>query len=226
MILLFIFFVLISATVASIAYFATRRKELPPIQPQDSFESPKTYRSLFAPDEAELQAWQKERDEKVRAEKEAEFRQDLQTRAEEGDFNSLLEAKVFGDSRLYDEVFQILIRSDSDRLADFVTKNSLTANADLVELSAKKLSENPTLDNLLKSVHLSALTNSAEIFLQVLETMSELYKQKRLNEISGEKLIEIFESHYWLLASEARVSGAGYLLKEKMASVRREILGK
>lgn len=226
MILLFILFVIISATAASIAFFVTRRKELPPTPPQETFNPTPKYRSLFEPDEEELRQWQKEQDEKAKTEKAAELRQDLLKRAESQDFNSLLEAKVYGDSRLYDEVFQVLLRNDADKLADFVTKNSLTVNTGLVELSAKKLSESPTLDNLLKLVHLSALTNSAEIFLQVLETTSELWKEKRLNEISAEKLIEVLESHYWLLATEARVSGAGYLLKEKMASMHREISGK
>ena len=225
MILLFLFLVIISATAASIAFFVSRRKSLPPIQHQDSFNPPENYRSLFAPDEAELREWQKEQDEKELAERQAELRQNLLRRATESDFNSLLEAKVFGDSRLYDEVFQVLLQNDADKLADFVTKNGLTANAGLVELSAKKLSEHPNLDNLLKLVHLSALTNSAEIFLQVLETTSKLWKEQRLNEISAEKLIEVLDSHYWLLATDARVSGAGYLLKEKMTSVRREILG-
>ena len=226
MILLFIFFLLISATAASVAFFVTRRKELPPTQPQDSFNPPTTYRSLFEPDEEELRQWQKEKDEKVQAEKEAELRLDLLNRAEKLDFNSLLEAKIYGSARLYDEVFQILIQRDADKLINFVIKNGLMANADLVELSAKKLSENPNLDNLLKLVQLSTQTNSAENFLQAIETTIELWKEKRLNEISGEKIIEILESHYWSLASEARVSGAGYLLKEKMASVHREILGK
>lgn len=226
MILLFIFFLLISATAASVAFFVTRRKELPPTKPQETFNPPPTYRSLFEPDEEELRQWQKEQDEKAQAEKEAELRLDLLNRAEKSDFNSLLEAKVYGNARLYDEVFQILLRNDADKLTDFVIKNGLTANADLVELSAKKLSENPNLDSLLKLVRLSTQTNSAENFLQTIETTIELWKEKRLLEISGEKLIEIFESHYWLLASEARVSGAGYLIKERMTSVRREILGK
>ena len=222
MFLLFTIFLILVA-IGSVSFFIIRRKSLPPAQP-DSFELPNNYRSLFEPDEAELRVWQREQDEKAQAERQAELRQNLLRRAEEKDLNALLEAKIYGDSRLSDEVFQILLQKDADKLADFVTRNGLTANADLVELSAKKLSENPTLDNLLKSVHLSALTNSAEIFLQVLETTNELYKAKRLNEISGEKLIEIFDSHYWLLATDARVSGAGYLLKERMTSVRREIL--
>lgn len=226
MIILFLFLVIVSATAASIVFLVSRRKELPPTQPQDSFNPPPQYRSLFAPDEEELREWQKEQDEKELADRQAELRQNLLRRAEESDFNALLEAKVYGNARLYDEVFQILLQRDADGLANFVMRNGLPSNAGLVELSAKKLSENPNLDNLLKFVHLSALTNSAEIFLQTLETTKEIWNEKRLNEISDEKLIEILDSHYWLLASEARVSGAGYLLKEKMASVRQEILGK
>jgi hypothetical protein len=226
MILLFIFFLFISATAASVAFFVSRRKELPPTPPQETFNPPPTYRSLFEPDEEELRQWQKEQNEKAQAEKEAELRLDLLNRAEKSDLNSLLEAKVYGNARLYNEVFQILRQRDADKLINFVTQNGLTANADLVELSAKKLSGNPNLDNLLKHIHLSALTNSAEVFLNSIETARELREQKRLNEISDEKLIEVLESHYWLLAAEARVSGAGYLLKEKMASMRQEILGK
>lgn len=225
MLILFLFIIIISAAVASITFLVSRRKSLPPPQ-QNISDFPENYRSLFAPDEEELREWQKEQDEKLQAEKQAGFRQDLLSRAEKQDFNSLLEAKVFGDSRLYNEVFQILIQSDADKLADFVTRNGLRANTGLVELSAKKLSENPTLDNLLKLAHLSALTDSAEIFLQTIETTSNLWKEKRLDGISGEKLIEILESHYWSLAGEARVSGAGYLLKEKLASMHREISGK
>jgi len=223
MLFLFIFLVIISATAASISFFLSRRKSLPPYN-QDTFDSPNNYRSLFAPDEEELRLWQTEQDEKELTERQTELRQNLLRRAADLDYNALLEAQVFGNSELYDEIFQILLQNDADKLTDFVTRNGLTANAGLVELSTKKLSEKPTLDNLLKLAHLSALTNSAEIFLQVLETTSEQYKQKRLNEISGEKLIEILDSHYWLLATDARISGAGYLLKERLASVRREIL--
>jgi hypothetical protein len=224
MILLFTF-LLILAAIASVSYFATRRKSLPS-HPQDSIDSQTNFRSLFAPDEQELQAWQSEQDEKLEAEKREEFRQDLLTRAKSRDFNSLLEAKTLGSSRLYDEVFQVLQGIDSDKLTDFVTRNGLTADADLVELSLKKLSETPTVSNFTKFAHLSALSNSADIFLQAIETTQRLWNENRLNEISNDKIVEILESHYWLLANDARISGTGYLLKEKLASVCREIRGK
>lgn len=223
MILILIILFFVSAAVASITFLLNRRKALQPPPPQETFNPSPNYRSLFAPDEEELKVWQKEQDEKESATKQTELRENLLRRAENSDYNSLLEAKVFGDAHLYDEVFQILLQNDADKLIDFVTRNSLTANAGLVELSAKKLSENPTPDNLTKYVKLAVLTNSSEIFLQVLETTSALYKQKRLNEISGEKLIETLDSHYWSLASAVRVSDKGYLLKEKMADIRSEI---
>lgn len=226
MILLLIILFFVSATVASITFLLNRRKALQPPPPQETFNPPPTYRSLFAPDEEELKVWQREQEEKEFSNRQSELRENLLRRAENSDYNSLLEAKVFGNSPLYNEVFQILLRNDSDALIEFVTRNNLTADSDLVELSGANLSKNPTLDNLHKYVHLATLTNSAEIFLQVLETTNELYKQKRLNEISGEKLIEVLESHYWSLTGAVRVSGAGYLLKEKMANIRREILEK
>ncbi len=214
---------LIFVAIGSVSFFIIRRKSLPPAT-QDSFNPPPTYRSLFAPDEEELRLWQSEQDEKLQTERREELRQDLLSRAEIKDYNSLLEAKTFGDSRLYDEVFEVLLRIDSDKLTDFVTRNGLSVKTDLVELSQKKLLENPTVSNLTKFVHLSALCNSAEVYLQTIETTKILWNDKQLGDISAERLVEILNCHYWLLAGDARVSGAGYLLKEKLASVRREIL--
>ena len=222
--MLFLFTILlIFAAAASLSYFITRRKSLPQAT-QISFDSPISHRSLFAPDEEELRLWQKEQDEKLFAEKQAELRQDLLTRAELKDYNTLLEAKVFGDWRVYDELFELFTRNDSDKLADFVSRNALPVKAELVDLSLMKLKAQPSLETLIKFLHLSALTNSAEAYLSAIETAEILWHEKQLSDISAEGLVEILESHYWLLAGEARVSGAGYLLKEKLASVRREIL--
>jgi hypothetical protein len=221
MLLFFIFLVLISATAASIALYLGRRKSLPSTQPPESFNPPPTYRSLFAPDEDELRERQQEEDVKELA----ELRRNLLRRAAEADFNSLLEAKFYGNTGLYDEVLQVLLDADADRLADFVRRNSLTGNGELVELSAKKLKETPVLDNLLTFAYLSAVTGSGEVFLNAIETIGDLWREKRLREISGDQLTEILESHYWLLAGEARVSGTGYLLKEKLTSLRAEISG-
>jgi hypothetical protein len=220
MLLFFILLVLISATAASIALYASRRKSLPSTQPPETFNPP-TYRSLFAPDEEELRQSQQEEV----AKKLTELRQNLLRRAAEGDFNSLLEARLHGNTDLYDEVLQVLLDRDADRLADFVRRNSLTGNGELLEISAKKLKETPVPDNLLTFVYLAVVTGSADVFLNAIETTGDLWREKRLGKISGVQLAEILESHYWLLAGEARVSGTGYILKEKLANLRAEVSG-
>jgi len=214
---------LVLAAIASASFFFVRRKSLPHAT-QSSIDFQTNDRSLFAPDEEELLVWQKELDEKLQAERREELRQNLLVRAESKDYNALLEARAFADKEIYDRVLEILQRSDADKLNDFVTRNGLTPNAGLIEMSLKKLKQTPSASNLTKFVHLSALTNSAEVYLQAVETTRILWKKRQLGEISAGRLVEILESHYWLLAGDARASGEGYVLKEELGTVRREIL--
>ena len=45
----------------------------------------------------------------------------------------------------------------------------------------------------------------------------------RVRNMSAEELRSLFEGEYWLLSSEAKRSGAGFLLKQRLAHVRREL---
>ena len=45
----------------------------------------------------------------------------------------------------------------------------------------------------------------------------------RLEGLGAEDLRALFEAEYWLLSSEAKRSGAGFVLKQKLADVRRRL---
>ena len=90
----------------------------------------------------------------------------------------------------------------------------------------KQFLPNPQTKFLPKLLHVSILTKSAEIYLQTIEAVFNIWKQKKLENISALELITLFESHYRLLPGNEKASGAGFLLKEKLAGIRREVLGK
>jgi hypothetical protein len=45
----------------------------------------------------------------------------------------------------------------------------------------------------------------------------------RLTNLTGEDLRTLAESEFWVLSSESRTSGAGFVLKQRLASLRQEL---
>jgi hypothetical protein len=72
-------------------------------------------------------------------------------------------------------------------------------------------------------LHIAALSDDAAIYQQAVETVLQVWRNGRLPEISSEELYALIENQYWMLASEAKRSGAGFVLKRRLVSVRREL---
>lgn len=223
MIILFTIFALLSG-VAAIAIL-TRRYKSEPIQIENfQHEDEPRLRGLFEPDEEELETWQQEQDQKLLAERRDEIRQNLLGWAANGEIETLHEAHLTGDRQLYDEILDRLVDQNPGQLIDFISKRDLPSNREVVESAIKTLQRNATAASLTKVLRLAASTNSADIYLHVVESVFSLWDDGKLKEVSPENLVNILDTHYWLLAGDARVSGAGFLLKEKLAGVRREIM--
>lgn len=189
-------------------------------------EKPLKFASLFAPSVEELRLLESAEHKKLVAERRENFRRNLLLRANEQDLTVLLEARDFGDLPIYDELLDILAENSTiEKFTDFVSANNLPANVKVVEKCLANWCENISSGNLTKLLHISALTNSADNFLQTVEKIVTLWKEKRVK-VTSIELVTAVESHFWLLANEARTSGAGFLLKERLADVRREVLGK
>ncbi len=184
------------------------------------------FASLFSPTDEEVRILSNAENEKRKTEMRENFRKNLVEKLKTNDLMILLKARDFGDSEIYNGLLEIASENlNVVELADFVSTNNLPANEKLVGKCFRRFGGDISSSDLTKILHISALTNSAEIFLQTVEKIVTLWKEKRLN-VTSVELVAAFESHFWLLANEARTSGAGFLLKERLADVRREVLGK
>ena len=53
--------------------------------------------------------------------------------------------------------------------------------------------------------------------------MALLFWRNSAFRMTAEELQSLIDAEYWLLASDARSSGAGFMLKRKLAEARREL---
>ena len=60
--------------------------------------------------------------------------------------------------------------------------------------------------------------------MAALEKVVEARRAKIPNSIESSDLVNFAESGFWLLPTDERASGAGFLLKEKLANLRGELL--
>lgn len=187
--------------------------------------SPADYRSLFADPaaEAEARAAQEEKERKER-------RREILLRAAEGDKQALVEAHKSGDGLLYEEVLhQFIERAGENKkqlfaLASFIARHAgLPVNRELASAFLESWKHAPARGNTPEMLHLAALAGDAALYQQAIETALLYWHEQKLSDISAEELAQLIESEFWLIPSDARNSGAGFLLKRRLATVRREL---
>lgn len=218
--------ILLLLTVAAATAFALNLlfSENKPLKIEGYNESSQL-RGLFEPDEAELRAFQKEEEEKLRTGERLSLIQEAETLEASGNLKALSLAYEASDPVFYEEVLSTLFQStNADMLEKHLAKHSLPANAKIIKFFVNKFEQTASALDLTKALRLAASTNSAETYLQTVEKTVSLWDGHKQKEVSPETLLDIIDTHYWLLANEARISGAGFLLKEKLAGMRREIL--
>jgi hypothetical protein len=154
----------------------------------------------------------------------------LKRRAGEGDVEALRGAHALADARLYCEVLDALVEQAAARqetrralVSEIATSNSLRANIRLAELVIQAWKDQPTKPATAEALHIAALSDDAKTYQAAVELAVEYSKSGKLPELSVEDLIALVESQYWALSSEARSSGAGFAMKERLAGVRREL---
>ncbi|MBV9211795.1 MAG: hypothetical protein JOZ52_14235, partial [Acidobacteria bacterium] len=187
---------------------------------------PPDFKSLFADsveqEQARLMAAQAEQEL-------AERRRELLSRAAAGDKTALTEAHKGGDANLYDEILNALVRrAENERqvlaLASYVSREgSLPVNLKLAEAFAQNWKDAPDRLKTMEMLHLAARAGDANFYLQAIETTLLYWRERRLSGMTAEELQQLAESEFWLLPPDARNSGAGFLLKRKLAHVRQEL---
>lgn len=160
----------------------------------------------------------------------AEQRAALLARAAEGDQAALAEAHATGDAAFYREVLDMLTAqaTESDEnlqaLASHITRSGeLRASAKLATALIEAWQRSPDKGALGEVMHMAALADDAAIYQQAVETVLQVWRDGRLPQVQAEKLYALIENQYWMLTSEARRSGANFVLKRMLVSVRREL---
>jgi hypothetical protein len=217
-------FVLLLATVAAAVtalIFLRRQKLLPPSTENPAqFQPLIQYQSIFAPSEAELRAFEAE----DKAKQRETLRQKILAKAESADFDALIEARVF-ETAFCDRILkELTLRCDSEKfvsLCSFVEENELRTNAEFIRRFQSFAENSPRRKDLIRLLHFAALSGSAEIFSATVEAASIFSRDSR--DFTQTDLIQLAESQFWLLPAAEKTSGAGFLLKQKLAKLRTEV---
>jgi hypothetical protein len=160
-----------------------------------------------------------------------EDRQALLARAAAGDKEALRDALASPDAGIYDEVLNKLVeRAHSDMavlaLASYITRSDahLRINNRLAEKFIESWKSVPDRNSTAKMLHVAALAGDAGLYQTAIETAYQFWRERRLTGISADELRQLIESEFWILAPPVRNSGAGFVLKRKLAQLRRHLV--
>lgn len=214
--ILFIFFLLFIIGVIT----ASRPSRLSLSETNRSILGALMFKGLFDEEnQKELEQWQREQ-------QVAERRLNLLERAKQGDVTTLNEAHR--DATLYSEVLDALLDSGCQEIVERCVKEisqskELRASVRLAERMIEEFRTTPDSRSLRLMLHFAALSDNAELFEKSLVTAFESWQKGKVAELSAAQLLTLCESEYWVLASEARRSGAGFALKDSLSRIRRNL---
>jgi len=212
------------AVVASYAILRTRRprsnEEAEPLPPFGA-------RPLFDASDAKSLAAAAREDEAKASEN---FERELRERASRGDLHALDDALSTGRASLYALTLEDLLersKGDSARLrslADFVARGEgLRSSPALASALLEDWERAPSRAYAPTLVRAAGLSGDAAVFERAMTAVLRVWLEGRLADAGAEELRALFDAEYWLLPSEARRSGAGFQLRQKLAQVRRSL---
>jgi hypothetical protein len=148
--------------------------------------------------------------------------------ATKGDRTALAQAHALNDSALYEEVLNLFIAQiDSEpkllSLVSHVTRNELPVSKALAQRSIDYWKDSPDKTSTAKMLHLAALSDDAETFRQAVELALSSWRNGKLPEVSAVELQSLINGEFWVLSSNTRSSGAGFVLKRTLATAKREL---
>jgi len=157
-------------------------------------------------------------------------RRDILARAAGGDLGALSDACDASDPGLYGEVLDALVEHAAGRQDGFralVTHISdsegLRANAGLAKRVIEEWKAAPGRGATIEMLHISALSDDAATYLDAVETVLEYWQDGQLTSFTKDEICDLVESQYWVLTPEARRTGAGFALKDRLAGIRRKL---
>ena len=148
--------------------------------------------------------------------------------ATKGDKNALAQAHALNDSTFYEEVLNLFIAQiDSEpkllSLVSHVTRTELPVTKALAQRSIDYWKDSPDKHTTAKMLHLAALSDDAETFSHAVELALNSWRNGKLPDISAVELQSLINGEFWVLSSNTRSSGAGFVLKRTLATAKREL---
>ncbi len=155
-------------------------------------------------------------------------REELLNRAEQFDLKALDE--THHEAQLYQEILDCFInkalasQENLEALVSHISKSkALRANPRLAEQMIEIFKNSPNKKTALQMLHIAALADDAALYEKTIELALDFWKKGLLPQFPAKELLALVESEYWLLSSVAKRSGAGFVLKERLARLRREL---
>ncbi|HYX42319.1 MAG TPA: hypothetical protein VE821_11510 [Pyrinomonadaceae bacterium] len=227
MIATLIIFVLLVATAIAVVY--RRQQKLLAARAQRELQRPRPPRSLFADTQQAL-------DESARALPEQSTQGYMQqraafmARAAADDLAVLKDVQRTNDVALYRVVLNELVersaRADDKlrALASLVMNDGqLRGSVELAEAYSALWQQTPDRTTTGTMLQLAALSDDADTYNKAVEIACLFWQSGQLPQFTGEALRQLIDSQYWLLSADARRTGAGFLLKQRLAGLRAEL---
>jgi hypothetical protein len=152
----------------------------------------------------------------------------LRERAKSGDKSALNEAHALRDQRFYNELLDEFTAAVADKatllsLVSYITRNELPLNRKLAEAVITSWRNAPDRSSTATTLHLTALADDAGLYRDTVETALKFWQQGLLPNVSAAELKALFDGEFWVLSTQTRNSGEGFLLKRTLANARREL---
>jgi hypothetical protein len=194
-------------------YGATPERELYPAPPRSLFPEG----GEAAPDAPPAPARRSETD----------ARAALVERASRGDLDALAEARRGGGAEVYRETLAALTRwaqaSDENLralAARVASDETLRGSVELSRAYSRLWESAPDPASTARALHLAALSDDAAEYGRVMEVAVGLRRAGRAPVAGDEELRALLDSEYWVMSSEARASGAAFVVKQQLAVLR------
>jgi hypothetical protein len=224
---LIIIFVLLVASAIAVVY--RRQQKLLAARAQRELQRQRPPRSLFADTQQAL-------DESIPARIEQPTQSYMQqraafmARAATDDLSVLKDVQRMNDVALYRVVLNELVersaRADDKlrALASFIAEDGqLRGSVELAEAYSTFWQQTPDRTTTGMMLQLAALSDDADTYSKAVEIACLFWQSGQLPQFKGEELRQLIDSQYWLLSVDARRTGAGFLLKQKLAGLRVEL---
>jgi hypothetical protein len=93
----------------------------------------------------------------------------------------------------------------------------------LAQKSIDYWKDSPDRHSTTKMLHIAALSDDAETYRLAVEVALNSWRNARLQDISAAELQSLIHGEFWVLSSNTRSSGAGFVLKRTLATAKREL---